>query len=177
MLLCPCSVHGWKGNWSMALNPIAKSEAEAGRLPGSPTTMVCPFWSRPTGPSYGALTTPSTGPGARSRSGNTATSARARSPWHGLGAQAEAAAKAKSVADEWLAARKIGNSPKTYARDARSVRLKDGYRTGKEFADVPVELVETRASVGPRRAVQQADANSRGLGRAARSWRSPSARG
>lgn len=75
--------------------------------------------------------------------------------------QAEAAARAQAaaeevakveadqrafglLADEWLAARKIGASPKTYARDQRSVGyLKDGYRTGKGFGHVPVEQVET----------------------------------
>ena len=48
-------------------------------------------------------------------------------------ATAEEAAKARAeqhtcgaLADEWLAARKIGNSPETYARDVRSVSyLKD----------------------------------------------------
>ncbi|WP_445222302.1 tyrosine-type recombinase/integrase [Bradyrhizobium sp. Pa8] len=48
------------------------------------------------------------------------------------------------LADEWLAARKVGNSPKTYARDERCVSyLKGGYRTGKGFGHVPVEQVET----------------------------------
>ncbi|MET4514339.1 integrase arm-type DNA-binding domain-containing protein [Bradyrhizobium sp. I1.7.5] len=66
-------------------------------------------------------------------------------------AAAEEAAKADAeqrtfgrLADEWLAARKVGNSPKTYARDVRSVGyLKDGYRTGKGFGHVAVEQVET----------------------------------
>lgn len=66
-------------------------------------------------------------------------------------AAAEQAAKVEAeqrafgvLADEWLAARKIGTSAKTYARDERSVGyLKDGYRTGKGFGHVPVEQVET----------------------------------
>lgn len=66
-------------------------------------------------------------------------------------AAAEQAAKVEAeqrafgvLADEWLAARKIGTSGKTYARDERSVSyLKDGYRGGKGFGHVPVEQVET----------------------------------
>jgi hypothetical protein len=49
-----------------------------------------------------------------------------------------------ALADEWLAARKVGHSAKTYARDERSVAyLKDGYRGGKGFGKLPVDQVET----------------------------------
>jgi len=62
-------------------------------------------------------------------------------------AQGEADAAARTfgaVADQWLAAREVGNSPKTYARDARSVLyLNTGYRGAKGFAQVPVDQVET----------------------------------
>jgi integrase len=68
-------------------------------------------------------------------------------------AEAEAQERAKqetgdrsfgALADDWLAARKAGHSEKTYARDERSVTyLKEGYRGGKGFGDVPVDQVET----------------------------------
>jgi hypothetical protein len=70
-------------------------------------------------------------------------------------AKAEADAKARAeveagdktfgtLADEWLKARKVGKSPKTYARDLRSVTyLKGGYRGAKGFGDVPVDQVST----------------------------------
>jgi len=67
-------------------------------------------------------------------------------------ADAEAAEQAKldaaerlvgAQADEWLAARRVGHSIKTVARDARSVAyLKDGYRGGKGFGHLPVDQVE-----------------------------------
>jgi integrase len=47
------------------------------------------------------------------------------------------------LAEEWLAARKVGKSEKTYARDARSVRyLKAGYRGARGFGGLDVRLVE-----------------------------------
>jgi integrase len=49
-----------------------------------------------------------------------------------------------ALADQWLEARKVGHSPKTCARDERSVKyLKTGYRGGKGFAGIPVDQVET----------------------------------
>lgn len=46
------------------------------------------------------------------------------------------------LGDLWLAARKVNLSAKSYARDMRSVAyLKDGYRGGKGFGDVPVNQV------------------------------------
>ncbi|MCA1453974.1 integrase arm-type DNA-binding domain-containing protein [Bradyrhizobium sp. BRP22] len=49
-----------------------------------------------------------------------------------------------ALADEWLAARRVGNSPKTVARDVRSVAyLKGGYRGAKGFGDLDVAAVET----------------------------------
>jgi integrase len=47
------------------------------------------------------------------------------------------------IADDWLATRKINLSPKSHARDVRSVTyLKEGYRTAKGFGGLDVELVE-----------------------------------
>jgi hypothetical protein len=49
-----------------------------------------------------------------------------------------------ALADQWLAARKVGHSPKTYARDLRSATyLKTGYRGGKGFGDLSVDQLET----------------------------------
>jgi integrase len=49
-----------------------------------------------------------------------------------------------TLADQWLAARAVGHSEKTCARDARSVKyLKGGYRGAKGFGDVPIDQVET----------------------------------
>lgn len=65
-------------------------------------------------------------------------------------AAAETAAKAVqqaqksfgTLADEWLKARKVNLSAKSYARDERSVGyLKNGYRGGKGFGDVPAVQV------------------------------------
>jgi len=48
-----------------------------------------------------------------------------------------------ALADIWLLARKVNNSPKTFARDERSVGyLKNGYRGGKGFGDLRVAEVE-----------------------------------
>jgi integrase len=47
------------------------------------------------------------------------------------------------IADDWLAARKVNLSPKSHARDVRSVTyLKEGYRTAKGFGGLDIELVE-----------------------------------
>jgi Arm DNA-binding domain len=48
-----------------------------------------------------------------------------------------------ALADVWLAARKVNLSPKSYARDVRSVTyLKEGYRTAKGFGALDIEQVE-----------------------------------
>lgn len=78
------------------------------------------------------------------------------SPVQRAAAKAKAEAEAKqaeleagnrtfgALADIWLAARKVGKSPKTYARDERSVAyLKTGYRGAKGFGDVPIDQVTT----------------------------------
>jgi integrase len=49
-----------------------------------------------------------------------------------------------ALADIWLEARKSNLSPKSHARDKRSVtHLKDGYRTGRGFGSVDVEQVNS----------------------------------
>jgi hypothetical protein len=83
-----------------------------------------------------------------------------------------------TLADQWLAARKVGHSPKTYARDLRSATyLKTGYRGGKGVGDVGVDQLETAhltCRAWPRSSTSRpASAWSR---RRARSWPSPSAR-
>lgn len=65
----------------------------------------------------------------------------------GAAAAAEAAVRKAqktfgTLADEWLTARKVNLSAKSYARDERSVGyLKSGYRGGEGFGDVPVHQV------------------------------------
>ncbi len=47
-----------------------------------------------------------------------------------------------TLADLWLKAREAHLAPKSYARDMRSVAyLKNGYRNGKGFGDLPVDQV------------------------------------
>jgi hypothetical protein len=50
-----------------------------------------------------------------------------------------------ALADDWLIAREVGHSAKTYDRDQRSVRyLKEGYRGVEGFGHLPVDQVETK---------------------------------